>query len=252
MSYIYDLWQRLRPYDCGLEKMRLGREGDGGYVVSREALMASSHLISFGIGDDWSFEMDAIRANPDIQVFAYDKEDNFELRSQSRIKFFKSDVVRDLPYAPENSTLKIDIEGGEWEYLDNIDLGFFVNQLIIEFHLFDVGVPNRVLTKYFHNLYSNVVKNFNNNLFENYEMTIGEILNNFVLFHIHPNNSLKLVDVNGYLFPPLIECSFINKKFVNDKIPMSFDHFPFDGLDFPNKIDRSDIKLQFAVRQDNE
>ena len=36
---------------------RFGIKADGGYVVDREIMLRSDHLITFGLGDDWSFEL---------------------------------------------------------------------------------------------------------------------------------------------------------------------------------------------------
>jgi hypothetical protein len=48
----------LRPYDiAGAEKIRLGREMDGGYVMLAGHSLPSV-LYSFGIGDEISFEYD--------------------------------------------------------------------------------------------------------------------------------------------------------------------------------------------------
>ena len=36
--------------------IRLGRNNDGGYLVEKNSIKNSKTLISFGIGNDWSFE----------------------------------------------------------------------------------------------------------------------------------------------------------------------------------------------------
>ena len=45
----------LRPLDAG-KLIRLGNNKDGGYVISNLALKKSDTLISFGLGDNFSFE----------------------------------------------------------------------------------------------------------------------------------------------------------------------------------------------------
>ena len=40
---------------------RLGRNHDGGYVVDFEIVKGCNTLISFGLGPDWSFELDYIK-----------------------------------------------------------------------------------------------------------------------------------------------------------------------------------------------
>ena len=51
--------------------IRLGRNFDGGYLVSRKDIIASDILISMGINDDWSFEKDFIKLNA-CGLYAYD------------------------------------------------------------------------------------------------------------------------------------------------------------------------------------
>jgi hypothetical protein len=47
--------EALRPVDVH-DLVRLGRERDGGYVVSRRALEATRVLVGLGVNDEWSFE----------------------------------------------------------------------------------------------------------------------------------------------------------------------------------------------------
>ena len=59
------------PIDCVLPKVfeppkqadyiRLGKSGDGGYIIDRQSIAASEKLLSFGINYDWSFEADFLR-----------------------------------------------------------------------------------------------------------------------------------------------------------------------------------------------
>jgi hypothetical protein len=51
--------------------IRLGRNFDGGYLVSRKDIILSDILISMGINVDWSFEKDFIKINA-CGLYAYD------------------------------------------------------------------------------------------------------------------------------------------------------------------------------------
>lgn len=51
--------------------IRLGPARDGGYVVSRSAVLAARHLISGGLSDDWAFEA-AFRELTPVPVTVYD------------------------------------------------------------------------------------------------------------------------------------------------------------------------------------
>ena len=46
--------------------MRIGNRFDGGYVVPKEALKGSEFLLSVGINDDISFDLEFSQANKDI------------------------------------------------------------------------------------------------------------------------------------------------------------------------------------------
>ena len=51
---------------------RLGSKYDGGYVVDSEIIKNCNTLISFGLGPDWSFELDYMKKNKDIKIYIYD------------------------------------------------------------------------------------------------------------------------------------------------------------------------------------
>lgn len=52
--------------------VRIGRDHDGGYVVSRRTIDAARVLVGLGINDDWSFEEAFARANPGVRVVGVD------------------------------------------------------------------------------------------------------------------------------------------------------------------------------------
>ena len=51
---------------------RLGSAHDGGYVVALETIAAARHLLSFGLAANWDFERDAVAANPQLTLEAFD------------------------------------------------------------------------------------------------------------------------------------------------------------------------------------
>lgn len=52
--------------------IRVGARCDGGYVVNERAVLHSLYLMSLGINDDWSFELDFLNRKPDVRVFCFD------------------------------------------------------------------------------------------------------------------------------------------------------------------------------------
>jgi hypothetical protein len=67
---MYDL-NKFHPIQLA-NLIRLGRDWDGGYVVSNEQIQKTEILLSFGINDDWSFENDFEKIKHiKIQAFDY-------------------------------------------------------------------------------------------------------------------------------------------------------------------------------------
>ena len=51
--------------------LRIGKNYDGGYLISSKDLHRSDFLISLGINDDWSFEKDFLNLNR-VPLWAFD------------------------------------------------------------------------------------------------------------------------------------------------------------------------------------
>ena len=66
---------------------RIGNPNDGGYVVRKQDIIDSEHLISIGISFDWSFEKEFFKNNKKIKISTYDGSTGFKY-------FFKSCRVR--------------------------------------------------------------------------------------------------------------------------------------------------------------
>ena len=52
--------------------IRLGRNHDGGYVIDSSIIKKCNTLISFGLGSDWSFELEYIKRNKNVKIYLYD------------------------------------------------------------------------------------------------------------------------------------------------------------------------------------
>ena len=59
----------LQKFKC--ELIRLGKENDGGYAISKKSLKNSKAILGFGLGDDWSFEKD-FKKFSDAVVICFD------------------------------------------------------------------------------------------------------------------------------------------------------------------------------------
>jgi len=153
----------------------LGASNDGGYVVSSEAIDGSELLLSFGLGDDWSFEQDYVRRTG-RPVACFDPIGShywalYTLHGVLRLswrratrfllyrRFFASgsavhhrikighDVAGSTSLnsilatcAAERIFLKVDIEGSEYRILDDIVAhAQRFTGLVVEFHDVDLN-----------------------------------------------------------------------------------------------------------------
>ncbi len=142
----------LRPYSVvGVPKVRIGGKGDGGYVMldpGRNGGVA----YSFGIStkSPWDIEM----ASRGYDVFQFDGTIETPPDTHPNLHFQKVNIVSqendergkgksidrlfcELGHEAENDIiLQMDIEGGEWEVLQNLSEPQIkkFRQIIIEFH----------------------------------------------------------------------------------------------------------------------
>jgi hypothetical protein len=243
----------IKVYDLPVTKGRLGNEGDGGYVVAMEHLALANDLYSFGIGNDVGFELDFLSLFPKAKAHLFDPTIQSPPCKHDRFNFERTGIdsralYGGLPWGIEpDSILKIDAEWDEWEALLEMPLnrlGF--SQIIIEFHILHLE-PRSGLSPYFTGLYQSLVNKQNWKLFHLYGDVMVWMNSWYRCFHIHANNSLPMVNVDGYQFPPLLEMSFLRKDLADSDIKPASGPFPISGLDFANKKDRPDVINWFPL-----
>lgn len=244
MNNIKSFLNQFKVYDVGLTKIRIGNNGDGGYVTLKELCAKTDTVYSFGVGDDVSFELDFVNRFPNVQeIKLCDPTIDKLPLEHPRFEFFKHCIMDINPVdIPKDSLLKVDVEWNEWEAFDELfnanDLNKF-SQILIEFHIVHAE-PREWLSPYFKGFYQSVFDKINEDLFARYCEVMRRLNEQFYIFHIHANNSLPLINVGGHTFPPLLEVSFVRKDLARAVYSTS-EHFPIEGLDFPNKTDRMDI-----------
>jgi len=123
----------------------------------------------------------------------------------------------DLIANDESIFLKIDIEGDEYDILQDINQkSENLISLVIEFH--------------------EIQKNLK--LIENFITKVS----NLKLIHIHANN-FKKVDMNGN--PNDIELTFVNREKIDVSDEKTERKYPINGLDYKNLKRKDDINLKF-------
>ena len=225
-SDVLSVIRKLRPLDCGFELIRVGGDGDGGYLIPND-LEGIEYCFSPGVSAVADFEnqladlriksflADYSVARPPVMrpEFVFDKKflgaadrDPYLTMASWKEKYL-SDYSCDL-------LLQMDIEGFEYEVILNTP-DALLNQfriMVIEFHdlekLFDpFGL--RVLSSCFEKL-----------------------MQFFYVVHLHPNNYYRSVRRGGVEIPRLMEVTFLNKKRVSITKPQ---------LSFPHKLDRDNM-----------
>lgn len=127
--------------------VRLGQLMDGGYMVTQTAMDRSQALLSFGLGEDFSFDQDWRRHKPADPIHMYDASvtrDDLKVRYNASVRghldlklmydqFFQGNAIHYKEYiTPDNFVqaldrtgvdqvfIKMDIEGGEYGLIDAI------------------------------------------------------------------------------------------------------------------------------------
>jgi hypothetical protein len=236
----------IKVYDCaGHTKIRVGNQHDGGYIAYEELCANSKFVYSAGVGNDIGFEKDWVKRWPKANIELFDPYIDSLPMTHRKFTFHGRGLglrYKPLTHVPRGTTLKMDIEWDEWgsfQKFKECHLRSF-NQLLVEFHLVHTEVNEEKYSPYFSAFYEQVYLRINEDLFKMYHEVMKRLLKWFVIFHAHANNSLPLVNLEGYYFPPLLELSLVRRDLVKRCIK-SKASFPVAGLDSPNKVDRSDI-----------
>jgi len=232
--------------------VRIGRDYDGGYLVSNSDIQKTDVLIGLGVNDDWSFEEDFL-SEKKVSIYAYDASvsKNFFLRqlikSAVRIdnlkifahwlnvflkykKFFSLSNVHHIQkfvglnsksnqhctfldilneVESKNIFLKIDIEGSEYRFLNDIITNEDrVTGIVIELHDVD--------------LYLKEIENF-----------ISRCSLNLV--HVHANNYAPIRADDD--LPTVLELTF--SKYSTNSVQYKLPH----NLDMPNNKNYSEYEI---------
>jgi len=217
------------------EKIRLGSNSDGGYVI---AVLDGDYdcYISAGIGGEESFSRDFINKyniskkdsygfDGTIEDYPYTYTDKIQF-NRKNINFYTDDYNSNLSELIDkynNIFLKIDIEGGEYPWLLQINessLSKF-KQIVIEFHgITDDGWNCNGRDKI---------------------TCLEKLSKTHYIVHAHGNNHAKV----NYNIPDVIELTYVNKKYFDTPPEINTQKLPIPGIDFPNRFGSDDINLNF-------
>lgn len=206
----------LQPKQVFHNYERLGKEGDGGYVIPTDFIedLLAVDLLSFGINDDSSFESNFLNNFDHQKCFAYDPSiDTLPENSHKNIEFEKLgiaksniDLYRNLNYFIKKNeksryVLKFDIEGFEWEILEDvIELQRYFPVIICELHFKSIKPFQKIFYPYI--------------LWKRYRL-LKKLLNHYTVTFINSNNIYYSLFDNT-AFPNLIELTLVSDKYLLD------------------------------------
>ena len=216
---ILGLMRKLRPQNCGIELIRFGGSGDGGYLIPDD-LGGIEYCFSPGVNTVSDFENQladrkiksfladfSVDAPPIFRPeFVFDKKflGAFDREHFITLASWKDKYLRNYT---GDLILQMDIEGAEYEVIlstpDSVLDQFRI--LVIEFHCLD-------------RLFDAFVFNLLSSCFE-------KLLKSFHVVHIHPDNSGESVRRGDIEVPIMMEFTFLNKRRASsDRPQVTFPH----------------------------
>lgn len=228
-SDLTKLISSLHPKSTGIELIRLGPKGDGGYLVPND-LEGIEACFSPGISDSSDFELDC--ANRGMTIFLADYSVNGPATTHENFNFVKkfvgattsdhfmtiNDWVRNSSLSETSDLLlQIDIEGYEYETFLSMP-----DELLKRF---------RIIVVEFHRLHHLWSAPF----FRLASSAFGKILQTHSCVHLHPNNCRGSFYLQGLEIPKVMEFTFLrNDRFDKYSYADTFPH-PLDSDNTRNK-----------------
>lgn len=214
------------------ELVRIGGEGDGGYLVPDD-LDQITACYSPGVSDIADFELDLAERGINCYLADYSVENaptdhpNFDFR-RNYVGGYDDDVFLTLGRwynetgQPQGDLiLQMDIEGAEYHTLlaTPTDLLQKFRIIVLELHHLD-RICDRDLGPVIH-------------------ATVAKLLRDFDLVHIHQNNCAKPISYMGFKIPPVIEITLLRKDRIKERAGVAVIPHPLDRVcvrdapDFP-------------------
>jgi len=230
----------LTRYKTEYNKIRLGSEYDGGYIIADG--LQYDMFISCGISTDITFENDFI-SKYNIDCIAFDGTiNNLPSESHNKIKFIKKNITKSITEITTNLSeyienknnlfLKMDIETNEFQWLESMNTDNInkFSQIVMEIHF-----PFTYSESLFKTL--------------SYPMPVEDKINlikklneTHYLIHLHPNSCCGTTSFNNIEVPNVIECTYLRKDLVANK-DIDLSDIPNKALDRPNRCNESEIQF---------
>ncbi|MBK7034167.1 MAG: hypothetical protein IPH85_04145 [Ignavibacteria bacterium] len=263
----------LRPYEYA-DLIRLGnRNGDGGYVVPGKLVDTADVLLSLGLAEEWTFDMEMQERNPALRIIGVDHSiqprtfmfglvrctiknwiytilrNDQKRRKYTRLREHYGDYFRlfTQPSVHVRKMVASDDRVGCISFntlmrmaTPSRDHSVFLKMDIesSEYEIISQIVAHErsisVITAEFHDLVSDS-ETFNN--------AIEELQQRFDIVHIHSNNYGGYCQIND--FPDTVEITFVNKALMGSDPKKTTCAYPRPELDITNCSEKVDYELHF-------
>jgi len=233
----------LVPNLLKIDKITLGRKGDGTYILPNGLIDKDNVLLALGVADDISFEEDYLKIYPNTKIYAFDPSIS-ELPGQNAHIIFQSKgvagktserkklitfdtIIRENNIEKDKQiVVKMDIEGWEWGIFDKLNLDDYnIPVIAIEFHMLTLNTISEWLIFPYH--------------FWKRLTILRKIFKRYYIFHLHANN-YGYTGFKSFYFPWLFEITLIKKELFFDEISRDI-----NALNSINCKDREDIQFPF-------
>ena len=263
---------QLRPVVID-DLIRVGRANDGGYVLPKRVVAGCTHLVSYGINTDWSFERGVRRLNPGVVIHAYDHTLKGSLLLEHFAKSWAKAILcavrlrfheafKNLIETARFIDYRIFFTGPNTHFRQRVWYGNVRNSITVRETIEKISRDKKILLKIDiegseyriiddilaidQNVIGFIVEFHGIDIVdEKFNRIIGSIKKTFYIAHIHGNNYGDLTPVEN--FPDTIEIVFINRRLLENKPEPSTRPYPIEGLDQPNNPDEPDFPLVFAA-----
>jgi mannosyltransferase OCH1-like enzyme len=227
----------LIPKKTNNNLIRVGPNGDGGYVIPEICIQSSSSLFTYGVGYEVNFENQYVNEY-ERPVYMFDHTIPIIDYGNSLINFYSEglgigdncdDFLNHYKKLniQEKIFLKIDVEGAEYSFFENTnikEISSIVTGFCIEVHNLD-----------------------KKDIRERFTQIFNQIEKYFTLVHIHANNFGDVFELDGFNLNSVFELTYINKNFVLHEEDSQIE-YPIQNLDYPNTESYYDFDYGFIKK----
>ena len=265
-------FEYLKPYKSDL--IRVGPQGDCGYVIPRSGSEKTHGIYSVGISNDWEFEVEMAARNPGLRIRAFDRTSGWTVfafvalrdllrgdpsesnkmsinsRLRSALRYLKLSVKFRIFFSGRKKFIRkwvreLSTSKSEIAFADStrgiFDAGEVMLKISIEGGEYELSKSLVECLEENSGNINSVVMEFHDTRvrrieFENLVKGISSV---FPIVHLHGNNCVGVAP-DG--LPEVVEITFAKdcEKTYSDKMS-----FPLVGLDYPNDKSLPDLSFSF-------